>query len=174
MLLARGFSYADAHRARLGVNYQQIPVNTPSRRSAATPRTARCGSTTSPTRCTRRTPTAVRRRARATAEPAVWAADGEMVRAAYSLRPRTTTAARPAPWFTRCWTTPARLVDNIVGRLLDGVTEPVLARAFEYWRNIDKELGDKVEAGVRGKQGERDPKAAEQANPARESMQAKA
>jgi catalase len=29
MLLARGFSYSDAHRARLGVNYRQIPVNTP-------------------------------------------------------------------------------------------------------------------------------------------------
>jgi catalase len=29
MLLARGFAYADAHRARLGVNYRQIPVNTP-------------------------------------------------------------------------------------------------------------------------------------------------
>src|SRR6188768_129288 len=29
MLLARGFSYADAHRARLGVNYKQIPVNAP-------------------------------------------------------------------------------------------------------------------------------------------------
>ena len=29
MLLARGFSYSDAHRARLGVNYKQIPVNTP-------------------------------------------------------------------------------------------------------------------------------------------------
>jgi hypothetical protein len=27
MLLARDFSYADAHRARLGVNYKQIPVN---------------------------------------------------------------------------------------------------------------------------------------------------
>jgi catalase len=29
MLLARGFAYADAPRARLGVNYRQIPVNTP-------------------------------------------------------------------------------------------------------------------------------------------------
>ena len=29
MLLGRLFSYADAHRARLGVNYQQIPVNAP-------------------------------------------------------------------------------------------------------------------------------------------------
>merc|ERR1711964_184972 len=29
MLLARSISYADAHRARLGVNYKHIPVNTP-------------------------------------------------------------------------------------------------------------------------------------------------
>jgi catalase len=29
MLLVRGFSYADARRARLGVNYRQIPVNSP-------------------------------------------------------------------------------------------------------------------------------------------------
>ena len=29
MLLARLFSYSDAHRARLGVNYEQIPVNAP-------------------------------------------------------------------------------------------------------------------------------------------------
>jgi catalase len=29
MLLARLFSYADAYRARMGVNYKQIPVNRP-------------------------------------------------------------------------------------------------------------------------------------------------
>ncbi len=29
MLLARVFSYADDHRARMGVNYKQIPVNRP-------------------------------------------------------------------------------------------------------------------------------------------------
>jgi len=54
------------------------------------------------------------------------------------------------------------------------VTEPVLARAFEYWHHVDKSLGDKIEQGVRAKQGEQDPKAAEQANPARTSMQDKA
>ena len=67
-----------------------------------------------------------------------------------------------------------RLVDNIVGHLLNGVTEPVLKRAFEYWHNVDKDLGDRVESGVRAKQNEKDPKAGEQANPARESMQRKA
>jgi catalase len=45
-----------------------------------------------------------------------------------------------------------RLVGNIVGHLLDGVTEPVLERAFEYWANVDKELGKRVEDGVRSGQ----------------------
>jgi catalase len=42
-----------------------------------------------------------------------------------------------------------RLVSNIVGQLLNGVTEPVLQRAFWYLRNVDKNLGDRVEKGVR-------------------------
>jgi catalase len=67
-----------------------------------------------------------------------------------------------------------RLVSNVVGHLLNGVTEPVLQRAFGYWRNVDKTLGDQIEAGVQAKQGERDPKAAQQGNPARSSMQDKA
>jgi catalase len=46
MLLARGFSDADAHRARLGVNYQQIPSTARACPSTATPRTGRCRSTT--------------------------------------------------------------------------------------------------------------------------------
>jgi catalase len=45
-----------------------------------------------------------------------------------------------------------RLVSNIVGHLLDGVTEPVLQRAFEYWRNVDQDLGNRVEKGVRAGQ----------------------
>ena len=67
-----------------------------------------------------------------------------------------------------------RLVSNIVGHLLNGVTEPVLQRAFEYWRNVDKDLGDKIESGARAKAAEKDPKAAGQGNPARSGMQAKA
>ena len=37
-----------------------------------------------------------------------------------------------------------RLVSNVVGHLRDGVSEPVLKRAFEYWRNIDSEVGDRI------------------------------
>ena len=43
-----------------------------------------------------------------------------------------------------------RLVSNIVGHLKKGVSEPVLQRVFEYWRNIDKEIGDRIAKGVKG------------------------
>jgi catalase len=29
------------------------------------------------------------------------------------------------------------------------VTEPVLERAFQYWKNVDQTLGERVEKGVR-------------------------
>ena len=43
-----------------------------------------------------------------------------------------------------------RLVSNVVGHLKDGVSEPVLERAFEYWRNVDKDVGDRIAADVNG------------------------
>ena len=43
-----------------------------------------------------------------------------------------------------------RLVSNVVGHRKKGVSELVLARAFEYWRNIDKEIGDRIAKGVKG------------------------
>lgn len=67
-----------------------------------------------------------------------------------------------------------RLVDNIVGHLLNGVSEPILHRAFGYWRNVDPDLGDRVERGVREQADETDPKAGEQGNPARSAAQVKA
>jgi catalase len=45
-----------------------------------------------------------------------------------------------------------RLVGNITGHLLNGVTEPVLERAFQYWKNVDPDLGERVEKGVRAGQ----------------------
>jgi catalase len=43
-----------------------------------------------------------------------------------------------------------RLVSNISGHLKGGVSEPVLERAFEYWRNVDQSLGDRVAAATKG------------------------
>ena len=46
-----------------------------------------------------------------------------------------------------------RLVDNVVGHLCDGVSETILKRAFEYWSNIDADVGARIEKGVRDKLG---------------------
>ena len=45
-----------------------------------------------------------------------------------------------------------RLVSNVTGHLLNGVTEPVLECAFQYRKNVDRDLGDKIEKGVRDRQ----------------------
>ena len=99
-----------------------------------------------------------------------------MVRTAYTLREQDDDWGQAGTLVREVLDDAARdrLVTNVVGHLLNGVSEPVLARAFEYWHHVDKNLGDKIEQGVRAKQGEKDPKAAEQANPARTSMQEKA
>ncbi len=43
------------------------------------------------------------------------------------------------------------LVSNIVGHLKDGVSGPVLARALEYWRNVDNNLGERIAAGMKSR-----------------------
>ena len=43
----------------------------------------------------------------------------------------------------------ARLVANVVGHVTGHVIEPVLSRVFDYWRSVDKVVGDAVEQGVR-------------------------
>lgn len=177
MLLARGFSYSDAHRARLGVNYRQIPVNQPivavhsyskdghmRMHNVADPVYAPNsygGPTADPTR---------------TDDGGLWYADGEMVRSAYTLRADDDDWAQAGTMVREVLDDAARdrLVENIVGHLLNGVSAPVLNRAFTYWRNVDKDLGDQVESGVRAKHDDKDPKADAQGNPARSTMQAKA
>jgi catalase len=176
MLLARGFSYADAHRARLGVNYKQIPVNAPKApvHSYSKDGAMRVVNVSDPVYApnSKGGPQADSERYK----PASWHSDGDMVRAAYSLHAEDDDWGQPGTMVRDVLDDAARdrLVSNIVGHLLNGVTEPVLQRAFEYWSNVDKDLGSRIESGVRAKAGEKDPKAAEQANPARSSMQAKA
>ncbi len=177
MLLARGFSYSDAHRARLGTNYRQIPVNTPRVpvHSYSKDGAMRMQHATDPVY-------APNSYGGPQADPALtddgglWYADGEMVRSAYTLHAEDDDWGQPGTLVREVLDDDARgrLVDNIVGHLLNGVSEPVLDRAFAYWRNVDKDLGDRIEAGVRAKQGKKDPKAADQGNPARSSMQDKA
>jgi catalase len=41
-----------------------------------------------------------------------------------------------------------RLVSNVAGHLSNAVSDKVLARAFEYWKSIDTDLGARIEQAV--------------------------
>jgi catalase len=151
MLLGRGFSYADAHRARLGVNYKQIPVNAPQApvHSYSKDGVMRVVNASDPVYYpnSKGGPQAD---PALTAEP-LWHLDGDMVRTAYTLRRDDDDYGQAGTLVRQVMDGAARdrLVSNVVGHLLNGVTEPVLERAFQYWKNVDQTVGDRIEKGVR-------------------------
>ena len=151
MLLARGFSYADAHRARLGVNYKQIPVNAAQApvHSYSKDGVGRTVNVSDPVY-------APNSYGGPKADPSVtddaglWAADGNMVRSAYTPHADDDDFVQARTMIRDVFDDDARerLVGNIAGHLSDGVSDKVLARAFEYWKNIDSEIGEKIEQAV--------------------------
>ena len=163
MLLGRMFSYPDAHRYRIGTNYNELPVNAP--RAAPARSYAKDGhmrhhnpgdpvyvpnSKGGPHADTARF-----------GEPAGWPAAGEMQHAAATLHAEDDDWGQAGTLVRDVLDDAARdrLVHNIVGHLLNGVSEPVLLRAFEYWHNVDKDLGDRIETDVRAEQSRSLPEA---------------
>ncbi len=152
MLLGRVFAYADAHRARIGTNFDQLPVNQPVN---GTPnRYAFDGSMTyhhsgsAPVYAPNS-----EGRSYADQEGRVdegWEADGEMVRQAYLLHAEDDDWTQAGNLVRNVFDDAARdrFVDTVAGAL-DGVRADILERAFQYWRNVDTEIGGRIEAKVR-------------------------
>jgi catalase len=76
-------------------------------------------------------------------------ADGEMVRSAYTLRAEDDDWGQPGTMVREVLDDAARdrLAHNIIGHVSKGVKEPVLSRVFEYWRNVDADLGKRSKRG---------------------------
>ncbi len=170
MLLARVFSYADAHRARMGANFHQLPVNqpiTPVNLYVADGAMNYHDTGSQPTYA----PNSSGRPYSDQQGPADngWEADGEMVRSAYQLHPEDDDFSQAGALVREVMDDAqrARLVDTVAGHLLGGVHGKVLERAFWYWTQIDAALGAKIEAKVKAGQAEGD-------NPGGEDKAAKA
>ena len=155
MLLGRMFSYPDAHRYRIGTNYNELPVNAPratQARSYAKDGHMRHHNPGDPVYVpnSKGGPHADTARF---GEPAGWPAAGQMQHAAATLHAEDDDWGQAGTLVRDVLDDAARdrLVHNIVGHLLNGVSQPVLLRAFEYWHNIDKNLGDRIETDVRAK-----------------------
>jgi catalase len=155
MLLARLFSYADAHRARMGVNYKQIPVNRAKVpvHSYSKDGLMRVQNVSDPVY-------APNSKGGPKADPTqypqveVWEASGELVHSAYTKRKDDDDFGQAGTLVRKVMDDAQRdrLVSNVVGHLKDGVTEPVLARAFAYWRNIDQSVGERIAKSVSAEQ----------------------
>ncbi|NMD54706.1 MULTISPECIES: catalase [Tsukamurella] len=154
MLLGRVFAYADAHRARLGANYKQIPVNRPRNevRSYSKDGAMRIDPVRDPVYApnSKGGPAADYP---GQPEPQ-WAAQGEIVRAAYVAHREDDDWSQPGTLVREVLDDAQRdrLVSNVSGHLLDGVSEPVLERAFDYWKRIDAGIGERIERAVRDAQ----------------------
>ena len=151
MLLGRVFAYADAHRARLGVNYKQIPVNAPQspvhsyskdgamRITPVSDPVYAPNSKGGPQADGQNYPT-----------DSSWQTSGDLVRQPYTLHAEDDDVGQANTLINQVMDEAARqrLVDNVSGHLLNGVEEPVLSRVFDYWRNIDRATGDRIAAQV--------------------------
>jgi catalase len=162
MLLGRVFSYADAHRYRIGANYAQLPVNAPKsevnsyskdgnmRYSFNSPETPvyAPNSFGGPSADTNKY-----------GDDGAWDFEPRFVRTGYIEHPEDGDFVQAGALVREVMDDAQRerLVGNIVGHVLNGVSEPVLSRVFEYWTNVDAELGKKVEEGVRSQQDETAP-----------------
>ena len=150
MLLGRVFAYADTHRHRIGPNYLQLPVNRPKVE-------VNSYEFDGPMRYDFK-PGPVYYPNSAGGPEAVedlfagsnWQADGEFVRQAYSLRAEDDDFGQAGSLVRDVMDDAARgrLVDTIASTLETGVRDEVKQRVYEYWRNVDKSVGDAVAAKV--------------------------
>ncbi len=152
MLLARSFAYSDAQRSRIGANFHQLPVNQP-----RVPVNTYMFDGAMAYHHSGNAPVYVpnsggRPWADETGPVAEgWEADGEMVRAAYTLRAEDDDFTQPGILVREVFSDAERdaLVEQVAGSLLGGVRSPVLERAFEYWKKIDAAVGQRIEDAVR-------------------------
>src|SRR5262249_53300854 len=145
--------YSDAHRARLGVNYKHIPVNSPHVpvHSYSKDGVGRTVNASDPVYA----PNSYGGPAAdppATDHARPSAGEGGMVRAGYVDHAEDDDWGQPGTLVREVLDDAARerLVANVAGHLSDGVSEKVRARAFEYWKNVDQDVGERIERSVAG------------------------
>jgi catalase len=155
MLLGRLFSYPDTHRYRIGPNYLQLPPNRPhspvNSYAKDGPMRYEASKAAMPY-----APNSYGGPAadfqRQFGDPAAWASAGEMVREAYTLRREDDDWGQAGTQVRKVLDDAQRdrLVSNVAGHLAQGVSRPVLDRALQYWRNIDKKVGDRIAKKMNG------------------------
>ncbi|UJW34595.1 catalase [Saccharothrix sp. AJ9571] len=147
MLQGRLFAYPDAHRYRIGANYTQLPVNAPKSPVHSYSRDGQMRFT-NPGDPVYAPNSFGGPHADASETASAYGVEDEVVRSAYKLHTEDDDFGQPGTLVREVMDDDQRerLASNIIGHASNDVSQPVLERVFEYWRNVDKNLGDKVAA----------------------------
>ncbi len=154
MLMGRIFSYPDAHRYRVGVNHNQLPVNYP--KNAPVNNYSADGSMRtifndpSVPNYAPNTKGGPQADAARTTESPGWESDGELVRAAATLHSEDDDFGQARTLYADVMNDEekARLVSNITGHLGVVRDEGILERGMQYWDNVHPELGARVRESI--------------------------
>lgn len=152
MLLGRTFAYSDTHRYRIGPNYLQLPVNKHRVEGAYTYQFDGPMAFEHTGDAPKYAPNSYGAPYSDEVGPVEegWETDGEMVRSAYSLHPEDDDFGQPGTLVREVFDDAMRerLVQNVAGHILGGVKDQTLPRVFEYWKNVDAEIGKRIEEAV--------------------------
>ena len=146
MLMARVFSYPDAHRYRVGTNYAELPVNAP--HAAPLHNYSQDGATRhgfKPANAPVYAPNSVGGPA---ADPAVagagsWENDGELVRSAATLHAEDDDFGQAGTLYREVFDgdAKARLLVTLTGQAHAITVDDIRERFFQYWTQVDADLG---------------------------------
>jgi catalase len=149
MLLARIFSYADAHRYRVGTNHAELPVNAP---HSPVNSYSKDGAMRHDFASPDRPVYAPNSYGGPHADPARhgndagWEADGELVRTAATLHPEDDDFGQAGTLVREVLDDAARdrLVANIAGHVSKVTIPELRVRVLQYWHNVDATLALRV------------------------------
>jgi catalase len=164
MLQARIFSYADAHRYRVGTNHAQLPVNLPKNQVNNYSQDGAGRYHFNAPSVPVYAPNSVG--GPAAVEPAVagggWENDGELTLSAHSLHAEDGDFGQAGTLYREVFNDgeKARLLDTVTGAVSGVKNAEIKERAIQYWTNVDAEFGAKLRANLGAGQVESDAEAA--------------
>ncbi len=152
MLLARIFSYADAHRYRVGTNHAQLPVNAPLTSNSYSKDGAMRFGFKDPSQPVYAPnsfggPHASPERA---GDDSGWESDGELLRVAATLHPEDDDFGQAGTLVREVLDDAARdrLVANIAGHVSKVTIPELRERVLHYWAQVDATLSARVAAAL--------------------------
>lgn len=146
MLLARVFSYPDAQRYRVGTNYNQIPVNAPHAapvHNYSQDGAQRHGFNAPSVPVYAPNSVGGPAASAAAAGAGSWESDGELVRSAATLHAEDSDFGQAGTLYREVFddAAKARFVDTLTGQGSSITIDDIRERFFQYWTNVDAELG---------------------------------